>query len=162
MGKPDKGQFYPKNPTKYLGGNINEIIYRSSWEHTAMRFFDEHPNVIGWMSEALPSNHVKKGLSGIPYENPFTKRWSFYIPDFFVIYMDKHGKQHAEVIEVKPLDEVPPAISGFRGKVSRLKQGRQIINAAKYEAALKYCAKHGFFFRLCTEKDMFAFQRPTR
>jgi hypothetical protein len=114
------------------------------------------------MSESLPRNHARTGLSGIPYRNPFTGRWTFYVPDFFVIYIDKTGKQHAEVIEVKPLDEVPPMISGLRLRVSKIKEGRQIMNAAKYEAALLYCAKFGFKFRLCTEKDMFAFRKPIK
>lgn len=157
MAKAARGKFTPKNPGKYLGGNIADITYRSGWEHTMMNYFDIHPMVMGWMSESLPSNHYHKGLSGIPYRNPFTGRWTFYVPDFFVIYMDKAQKQRAEVIEVKPFEEVPQAISGYTGRISKLKESRRIINAAKFEAALLYCAKHGFTFRICTEKDMFAF-----
>jgi hypothetical protein len=35
----DKGVFTPKNPKKYIGKNLDNIVYRSSWEHTAMLFF---------------------------------------------------------------------------------------------------------------------------
>lgn len=162
--KAATGQFTPKNPQKYLGGNIKNITYRSSWELTMMMHLDQHPNVKGWMSESLPSNHVHKGLSGIPYEHPFRvtqngrRMWTFYVPDFFVIYDDVNGRQHQDVIEVKPSDEVP----GYSGRVSKLKEGRQIINAAKYAAAAKYCKQYGFTFKICTEKDIFALQPNKR
>jgi len=156
--KPARGRFTPKNASKYIGGNINDITYRSSWELTMMNYFDQHPMIIGWMSESVPSNHYHKGLSGIPYQNPFTGRWTFYVPDFFVVYNGKNGKPHAEIIEVKPSTEVP----GFRGRASKLQEGRQIINHAKFQAALKYCNKYGFGFRICTEKDMFSFTPPSQ
>ncbi len=162
MAKSLKGKFIPKNPQKYLGNNLNNITYRSSWELTAMIFFiliDEHPNILGWMSESIPRNHAYAGLSGIPYINPFTGKSTFYVPDFFIVLIDRTGKQKCEVLEIKPMAEVPPSISGFKGRVSKLQEARRVLNAAKYEAALKYCAKYGFSFRLCTEKDMFAFKR---
>lgn len=150
-GKPSKGLFTPKNPQKYLG-NAKDIIFRSSWELSTMLFLDNSQSVQGWMSEGLPTNHVHNGLSGIPYQNPLTGRWSIYVPDFFVIYVDRKNKQHVEVMEIKPTDEVP----GYIGDVSQIKSGRQMINAAKFTAALKFCATRGWFFRVITEKDLFA------
>jgi hypothetical protein len=160
--KPSKGQFVPKNPQKYLGKNIDNIIYRSSWELTMMLTLDQHPNVLAWMSEALPSNHVHNGLSGIPYLNPFTGKQTLYVPDFFVIYIDKSNKQHVEVMEIKPLDELPPVLSRFKGKVSKLKEARQIINAAKYQSAIKFCSQRNWYFRIVTEKDLFAWSSGAR
>lgn len=154
MGKPSKGKFTPSNSAKYLGDPL-KIVYRSSWELTLMLYLDKSPNVIGWMSEGIPTNHVHHGINGIPYPNPFTRRWTFYVPDFFVISVDANGKKNQEVIEVKPFEEVPPAMTGFTGKVSKLKEARQILNAAKYAEAMKWCATRGYNFRVMTEKDMF-------
>lgn len=167
--KPSRGPFFPKNPQKYMGNVLDQkgdpaIIFRSSWELTMMNYLDAHPCVLGWMSEGFPTNHahrVKGNGYGISYLNPFTRRWTFYKPDFFVIYIDpKTNKKHQEVIEIKPFDEVPPALTGFRGKVNKLKEAKQILNAAKYEAAIKFCAERGWFFRIMTEKELFAWEKP--
>lgn len=160
MGRPSKGLFTPKNTQKYLGKNLNKITYKSSWELTCCLFFDNNPSVLGWMSESIPSNHVHEGISGIPYRNPFTGRWTIYVPDFFVIYVDKHRKQHAEVMEIKPLQEVPPAMSGVGVRVSKLTEAKQILNAAKYAAAIAFCSQRGWYFRVVTEKDLFAWAKP--
>ena len=150
--RPVKSQFIPKNPQKYLGTNINQIVARSSWELTMMNYLDAHPMVLGWMSESLPSHTVHHGISGIPYRNPLTKKWTIYVPDFFVVYVDKNKKQHVEVMEIKPLDETP-YFSGKHGRNRLLKEPRQIVNAAKFKAAIQFCASRGWFFRIVTEKD---------
>jgi hypothetical protein len=139
-----KGEFVCKNPQKYMGKF--PIIYRSSWEMTLMRVFDDHPNILGWSSESV----------SIPYQNPLTGRWSMYIPDFLVVYVDKDGKQHCEMIEVKPLKETP----GYREKrTSQRTKLVQAINQAKWAAAMAYCHKRGWGFRVATEKDLFAYKR---
>jgi hypothetical protein len=69
--------------------------YRSSWEHAFMRLCDEHPNVYQWASEAI------KYLIVIL----FTGKYTMYVPDFFIVYMDKEGRKHAEMIEVKPMNQ---------------------------------------------------------
>lgn len=154
---PHKGTFVPKNPQKYMGSNLKKITYRSSWEHTVMTALDSHPSVIGWMSESLPTKTLHE--SGIAYRNPFTGRQTLYMPDFFVVYIDKNGKQHKEVIEIKPIDEVPPMFGGPRNKTSKLKEARRILNTAKFIAAVEHCAKRGWYFRIATEKDLFARRR---
>jgi hypothetical protein len=156
--RPSKGKYTPSNPDKYLGDPA-KIIYRSSWELSAMLFFDAHHSVVGWMSEGLPTNHVHTGLNGIPYRNPFTGRWTFYVPDFFIISINNQKQKTMQVIEVKPFDEVPPAMTGFTGKVNEMKQARQMLNAAKYAAAMQYCAARGWQFRVMTEKDMFGLKK---
>ena len=55
-----------------------------------MKFCDEHPNVSQWASEAVK----------IPYRNPLTGKYTVYVPDFFIVYADKGGKQKVELIEV--------------------------------------------------------------
>ena len=86
-----KGKFTCKNPDKYIG--LKTPTYRSSWEQAFMRLCDEHPNVAKWASESIK----------IPYRHPFSGKYTVYVPDFFVVYSDKEGRKHAELIEVKPM-----------------------------------------------------------
>lgn len=133
------GRFTPRNPEKYIG--VGEITARSSWEFTVMRFLDEHPNVIYWASESIK----------IPYINPFTRKATIYVPDFFIVYIDKDNKQHSELIEVKPLNQT------VREKAEKTERNRAhwILNQAKWEAAKQYCAKHGILFRVISENDIY-------
>ena len=76
-----KGLFKPKNPSKYKG-NINEIVYRSSWEKKMMIYCDTTTSVIEWGSEELV----------IPYVSPWDGRYHRYFPDFYVKVKDRSGK----------------------------------------------------------------------
>ncbi len=143
--KTHRGTFSPKNPQKYVGGNGKAITYRSSWELSMMRKLDEHPNVLGWASECI----------SIPYINPLTGLKRSYVPDFLIIYEDRHGNRRAEIIEIKPLKESPL----FEGRVSRETKLIQAINAAKWQAAVAYCRKMGLVFRVATEADLFGGKR---
>ena len=84
--------------------------YRSSWEWAFMQFCDNHPGVVQWASEAVK----------ILYKNPLTNRNTIYVPDFLVVYSDKKGNRHAEVIEVKPKKETDIKSAG-RNPLHRLK-----------------------------------------
>ena len=86
-----RGKFSFKNPGKYIGSRTP--TYRSSWEQAFMRLCDEHPNVYQWASESIK----------IPYRHPFTGKYTVYVPDFFIVYQDKEGRKHAEMVEVKPM-----------------------------------------------------------
>jgi hypothetical protein len=90
MTKFASGIFIPTHIEKYIGKG--KIIYRSSWELMFMRFCDNHPFVVKWASESIK----------IPYKNPLTNQQSLYVPDFLIVYMDKNGKMHNELIEIKP------------------------------------------------------------
>ena len=90
MARFAQGIFTPKNSQKYVGKN--KPRYRSGWELTFMTFCDSNSNVLYWASESLI----------VPYRHPFTGKATNYIPDFFVVYQNKFGKQIAEVVEIKP------------------------------------------------------------
>jgi hypothetical protein len=142
------GIFVPKNPQKYRGTNADNITYRSSWEHTFMNMCDAHPNIVQWSSECI----------SVPYRNPLTGRWSMYVPDFLIVYIDKKGQHHSEMIEIKPLKETPL----FEGKVGKQVKISQAINQAKWTAALQFCVKRGIKFRVMTENDLFGYKRKTK
>lgn len=134
-----KGEYVLKNPAKYLGKV--PVIYRSSWEISLMKTFDENPAVLGWSSESI----------SVPYRNPLTGKWSLYLPDFFVVYTDKNSRKHVEIIEIKPAKEDPR----FTGKVNARTKLVQAINMAKWGACSAYCKKRGWAFRVMTEHDLF-------
>lgn len=134
-----KDRFIPKNPEKYLGKQYP--IFRSSWEKVFCEMCDQHPNVIGWASENI----------SIKYRHPFTKQIKNYVPDFFVIYVDRSGKKYAEIIEIKPASQTYP-------KYARSKKDKEalVINMAKWEAARIYCKKNRIGFRILCEQHIFS------
>ena len=128
-----KGKFTPKNAEKYVG--LKTPTYRSSWEHAFMRLCDEHPNVYKWASESIK----------IPY------RYTVYVPDFFIVYNDKNGKKHAEMVEVKPAAQTTMERAGR----SMAKKKQVILNQAKWEAASAYAKQNKIRFRVVSEEDLF-------
>ena len=93
MPKFQNGKFTPSNPDKYLGKRVPH--YRSGWELAVFRMCDNHPAVLGWGSET----------HRIPYKNPLTGKKSTYVPDLLLVYKDKNGKNHAEMVEIKPASQ---------------------------------------------------------
>ena len=139
MSRFAQGKFTPKNPAKYVGNKTP--TYRSSWEFAFMRFCDEHPSVSQWASEAIR----------IPYRNPLTGKHTIYVPDFFIVYSDKVGKQRVELIEVKPSNQTVKEKLGR----SRANQVHYVLNQAKWEAARAWCKQKGIYFRIVNEGDIF-------
>lgn len=134
-----RGKFFPKNKNKYVG--TKTPTYRSSWEHAFMRLCDEHPNVYQWASESIK----------IPYRHPFTGKYTVYVPDFFIVYMDKEGKKHAEMVEVKPKAQMSMEAAGK--SIGKKKQ--VVINQAKWSAANSYAKQRRISFRVVSEEQLF-------
>ena len=93
MARFAQGKFAVKNAEKFVGNKTP--TYRSSWEFAFMKFCDENPNVTQWASEAIR----------IPYRNPLSGKYTIYVPDFFIQYVDKNNKIIVELIEVKPASQ---------------------------------------------------------
>jgi hypothetical protein len=139
MAKWAQGKYTPKNPQKYIGNHNPK--YRSGWELTFMTFCDTNNNVLYWASEALR----------IPYKNPLTGKQTIYVPDFFVVYQNKYGKQIAEVVEIKPKKQ-----SLIESKVASARDRAIVaVNHAKWASAMSYCKSQGYTFRVITEDDLF-------
>jgi hypothetical protein len=139
MGRFAQGKFTLKNPDKYIGGRTP--TYRSSWEFAFMRMCDTNDNITQWASEAIK----------IPYRNPFTGKHTIYVPDFFIVYADRNGKQHVELIEVKPANQTVKEQIGN----SRANKAHYVLNQAKWGAARAYCKQKGMYFRVVNEGDIF-------
>lgn len=134
-----QGIFVPTNPQKYIGKHNPK--FRSGWEFTFMQFCDTNKNVIQWSSESLI----------IPYLNPLTGKRSNYIPDFLVVYENKHGQQKAELVEIKPKKQ-----SLIESRVASARDRAVVaVNHAKWASAMAFCKQHGLTFRVITEDDLF-------
>ena len=139
MAKFAQGRFEMKNPGKYVG--TKTPLARSSWEFVFMRMLDEHQGVEKWASESIQ----------IPYRDPLTGKYTIYVPDFFITYVDKNGAKHAEVVEVKPASQTLLANVGK----SVYNQQQYVKNMAKWEAATKWCKQQGIKFRVVNEEHLF-------
>jgi hypothetical protein len=139
MAKYASGFYSPLHPEKYIGKGLPR--YRSSWEMIFCRFCDNHPGILSWASESIR----------IPYRNPLTGKNTNYVPDFFIIYQDIHGKNHAELIEVKPSKQ-----SNLSEAKSARDRASIALNYAKWSSAQAWCKSKGITFRIVTEKNLFA------
>lgn len=138
MAKYSQGIYQLKNPQKYSGNKAPR--YRSSWEWAFFAFADNNPSVINWASEAI----------FVPYVDPLTGRNTIYVPDILIVYVDKNGKKHAEVIEIKPSNQTTlEAARTMQDKAAAIK------NQAKWQAADIWCRSKGLTFRVVTEKQLF-------
>ena len=138
-----KGWFTPKNPKKYKGDPAN-IVYRSSWELRAMKWFDEQPNVIWWSSEEL----------FIPYRSPIDQQMHRYFPDFVVRIRQINGKEVTMVLEVKPERQTQKPVQKRQTKKFLQEAATYAINQEKWRAADLFCKEHGWQFKIITEKDL--------
>jgi len=129
-----------KNPEKYVGTKMPYC--RSSWETTFCMFCDNNPSVQQWASEPVK----------IPYRDPLTGKQTVYVPDFLISYIDKNMKLHAELIEIKPANQM------LIEKVGKnpYNQAQYVKNMAKWEAASKWARAQGIKFRIINEHDIFS------
>jgi hypothetical protein len=137
--KFSQGIYQVKNTEKYIG--TSNPRYRSGWELTFMMFCDNNPSVHQWASESIK----------IPYKDPLTGKNTIYVPDFLIVYLDRHQKKHAEVIEIKPANQT------LRERVGKnpYNQAQYVKNMAKWSAANAWCHQHGVKFRVINEQDMY-------
>lgn len=140
-----KGLYQIVNNDKYKGKR--PVVYRSSWEYKFMRFCDLTPAVLEWSSESVC----------IPYFNPVKGKVTRYYPDFLIRYVDADGNEQTDLIEVKPHRQtIPPKPRKNKKKSTLLQETRTYaMNAAKWDAATKYCEQRGINFRIVTEKDLY-------
>ena len=139
-----KGRYKVKNPDKYVG-NVNKVVYRSSWELKCMNYFDRNPNVIQWSSEEL----------AIPYISPIDKKMHRYFPDFVIQVISQDGSKKTLMIEVKPEKQTKPPQKRKRTTKRYLEEVRTYgINMNKWRAAEEYCADRKWEFKILTEREI--------
>ena len=131
------GIYSPTNTSKYIGKH--QPKYRSSWEKQFMMFCDQNQHIKYWASESHK----------IPYINPITGKKTIYIPDFLIIYNDKHGNQKTEIVEIKPSSHILGKATSAYDKTMA------VINESKWKSAKDFCDQIGIGFRVITEQNIF-------
>ena len=89
--KYHQGLFHPRHPEKYVG-DVNNIVYRSSWELRFLQYCDSNDNIIQYASEEF----------SIPYLSPIDNKVHRYYPDYLIKVKESNGSIKKYVIEVKP------------------------------------------------------------
>jgi len=135
-----------QRPEKYVG-DLDNVIYRSSWEKDAFVFCDTNPNVLRWSSEEIVIPYAKPAANG-------GVRPAKYYPDLYMEYRNKDGQLCKDLIEIKPSRQTKPSKS--RNPKNKLFENQTWqINQLKWEAARNWCKGRGITFRLLTEKEQF-------
>jgi hypothetical protein len=137
--------FKPSNPEKYIG-NINEIVYRSSYELKAFHWCDSHPDILQWSSETIT----------IKYFDPTTNRTRRYFPDLYIKMREQDGEIKRYIIEIKPKRQtVPPRNSPKKRTKTYINETKTYAkNLAKWQAAEKFCMDNSLIFKIVTEKEL--------
>lgn len=151
----NQGVYKPQNPEKYKGDKSN-ILFRSGWELTFMRWCDTNPAILEWGSEEIV----------IPYRSPLDAdiekktgrpKYRRYYVDFYVKLRTKTHETKRYLIEIKPLAETkPPVLTEKMSKKSKAYiQKNWIVNTAKWKAAKEYAADRKMEFRVLTEVEIY-------
>jgi hypothetical protein len=142
--KYNQGKFHPQNPQKYKG-NVNNIIYRSSWELKFMQWCDRNENILEYGSEEF----------WIPYISPVDNRVHRYFPDFIIKVKENSGNTKNYVVEVKPQRQTVPPKQKSRVTKSYLYEAQTYaVNQAKWKAAEEWCADRLLNFMVITDKEL--------
>lgn len=143
MGNFHQGRFNPRNPKKYMG-DVNNIIYRSSWELEFFKWCDRRENVIKWASEEF----------SIPYVSPVDGRIHRYYPDGLVEVDTKTGMKRY-IVEIKPARQCVPPVKKDRVTKSYLFEAQTYaVNEAKWKAAKEFAEDNLCEFKILTEIDL--------
>lgn len=147
-----QGFFTPKFPEKYAGDASN-IVYRSGWERRVMQSLDDNAAVIRWSSEEVI----------IPYISPVDNKPHRYFVDFYVEAKAADGSIKTMLLEVKPAAQVqPPKQPKKRTRRFISEVMTYGINQAKWEAAVAYCNKKGWEFKIVTENELFPSKKKNK
>lgn len=143
MAKFTQGIYKPINKKKFIG-DVNNIIYRSSWELSLLFQYDTDPNIVEIGSEEVI----------IPYRDINNKIRRYFVD--FIVKRKVNDKIVTELIEVKPFKEtIPPVLTEGKKMKTKIREALVWdINQRKWAAARKYCEMKGWVFKIITEKQL--------
>jgi hypothetical protein len=143
-GRYHQGRFHPRNPNKYMG-DVNNIIYRSSWELRFLQWCDRNDNILEYGSEEF----------FIPYYDPTTKKVRRYFPDAYVKIKEASGNIKKYVIEIKPERQTRPPVAGKKKIKTLINEAITYEkNVAKWKAAKEWCEDRKIEFKIITEREL--------
>lgn len=136
-----KGKYKPKNKDKYIG-DIDNVVYRSSWERAALKWLDNNPSIVKYAAEEIV----------IPYLCETDNQIHRYYVDLW--FQTTDGSKY--LIEIKPKKEtIPPKKSRGKPRNRYLNESLTYIkNQSKWNAASKFAQSHGWTFQVWTEDTM--------
>lgn len=134
-----QGKFVPKNKSKYHG-DVDNIIYRSSWELAVLKWCDTNSSVVKYSSEEVV----------IPYRWDIDKRMHRYFMDFKITF--DNGK--TILVEVKPKKETQPPKRPDKSKRYISEAMTYVKNQNKWDAAETYAKDRGWEFQVWTEDTL--------
>ena len=139
-----KGKYQPAFPKKYKGDPQN-IVYRSLWERTFMKYCDTNENILEWFSEEI----------AVPYRSPIDNKIHRYFPDFYIKVKESNGLIKKYLIEIKPKKQTVEPIPQKRKTKGYIYEVYEYAkNQAKWKAAEEFCKDRGYEFKILTEQDL--------
>jgi len=166
-GQTHQGYYKVQHPEKYVGGDPNLVIYRSSWEQSFCRWCDFSPSITHWSSEPTKVPYYDRvskleecKRQGLDPNNP--KNWIIknYNIDFWIEIDKGDGVKEKVIVEIKPSNKlkkpIPPSPN------ASLKEQRKfnidakefLINEAKFAACKAWADKNGFKYYIFTEHTL--------
>ena len=140
-----KGKYQPSFPKKYKGDPTN-IVYRSLWERTFMKYCDTNENILEWFSEEI----------AVPYRSPIDNKIHRYFPDFYIKVKESNGSIKKYIIEIKPKKQTVEPIPQKRKTKGYIYEVYEYAkNQAKWKAAEEWCADRGYEFKVLTEHELY-------
>ena len=137
------GKFRPLNPHKYVG-KLEEITFRSGWEHKFMTWCDLNPSVLQWNSEGLV----------IKYFSQADGKERRYFMDFMIKMRDSSGNIRTLIVEIKPDAQTKPPKMGRNQKRYLEDCHTYQVNQDKWAHAAEWARKNDAEFRVLTEFDL--------
>lgn len=147
-----QGKYRPVNPHKYIG-DVNNIVYRSSWELAAFRWFDDTPEILKWGSEELI----------IPYISQVDGRKHRYFTDAILFVKTPTGIRK-KIIEIKPYSQTKKPTRGKNQKDASWAEDVRtwLTNESKWVAARAYADANDADFVILTEREIFPNQHSLK
>lgn len=147
--KYNQGKFHPQNPDKYIG-NLENIVFRSSWEYAFCVYLDQNEKIIKWACEQPIITY--QDLRG---------RVHRYYPDFFYTTMVNGDPNNVKnvIVEIKPTTELNPPKKPKKDTAKSLENYEYAVrthikNKLKWNAAVEYAKKNKMEFVIITEERL--------
>ena len=165
--KSNQGYYKIKNIDKYVGGDPELIIYRSSWEFAFCKYLDMSPSVIRWSSEPIQIPYYDRvskleecAKLGLNPNDPRNWEVKNYNTDFWFQIDKGDGESEKIFVEIKPsykLKKPVPPLKDASLKTQRIFNNaakEYLINEAKFAALKEWAEKNGAKFYVFTEHTL--------
>ena len=141
---PQPKKWFPKHPEKYAG-DVNNIIYRSSWELRFLNWCDQNTAVIMYASEETV----------VPYICATDNRPHRYFIDITMKVRGADGSIRNYLVEIKPHAQTqPPKFKGKQTKRYITEVETYAKNQSKWKAAKEYARQHNAEFIIISEREL--------